>query len=170
MLEELELWDVSDTANHTIISGINRNNSIKKLMFARGHLHHQTISHLAQVIKINKFITKLVIFHVNISPSDCLLLTSVLTVNASIGKMTIEPSRKKRLDQSLVLQILKLLKDNYTLEVLVLGVTKEAKYVKQFIREVEISVEDMNNIRQRHGVTTPLHMKLVVWFNDSCVH
>ena len=160
VLETLHLCDVSDTANHTMTSGINRNNSIKRLKFGGGHLHHQTISHLAQVIKLNKTITELVIFDVNVSPSDCFLLTNVLTVNTSIREMTIYPSDEKRLDQSLVLQILKLLKDNYTLEVLTLMVTYEAKYDKQFIREVEISVEDMNNIRQSHGVTTPLHVKL----------
>ena len=162
VLEKPYLRDESDTANHTIISGINRNNSIKKLMFARGHLHHQTISHLAQVIKLNKTITELGIFDVNVSPSDCLLLTNVLTVNTTIREITIHPSYENELEQSLVLQILKLLKDNYTLKVLTLGITDEAKYDKQFIREVEISVEDMNNIRQSHGVTTPLHVKLQV--------
>ena len=162
VLEGLKLWDGGDTANYAMISGINRNNSIKKLMFGRGHLHHQTISHLAQIIKLNKTVTELVIRFGNVSPSDYIVLLDVLTVNTSIREVRIQPSYENELDQSLVLQILKLLKDNYTLEVLTLGVTYEAKYDKQFIREVEISVEDMNNIRQSHGGTTPLHVKLVV--------
>ena len=62
-----------------------------------------------------------------------------------------------RLDQSLVLQLLKQLKHNYTLEMLSLWVIREAE---QFTRDVEILVEDMNNIRSSHGVTTPLHVKL----------
>ena len=160
VLEELELKDGSDTANHTMISGISRNNSIKKLWFYDGQLHHQTLSDLVEVLKVNKIITELVIRNVDVSPSDCLLLADVLTVNTSIKETTIYPSFEKRFDQSLVLQLLKQLKHNYTLEVLTLGVTREAKDDKQFIRDMEILVEDMNNIRHSHGVTTPLHVKL----------
>ena len=159
VLEELVLVDGSDAANHTMISGINRNNSIKKLTFHRGQLHHQTLTDLVEVIKVNKIITELVIFFVHVSPSDCLLLVDSLTVNTSIKVMTIYPSVEKRLDQSLVLQLLKQLKHNYTLEVLSLWVTREARD-DQFIRDVEILVEDMNDIRHSHGVTTPLHVEL----------
>ena len=160
VLEELWLRHGSDTANHTMISGINRNNSIKKLKFDGGQLHHQTLSDLVEVIKVNKIITELVIWYVDVSPSDCLLLADVLTVNTSIKKMKIYPS-DERLDQSLVLQLLKQLKHNYTLELLTLVVTREAYDDEQFIRDVEILVEDMNNIRHSHGVTTPLHVELV---------
>ena len=159
VLEELELYDGSDTANHTMISSINRNNSIKKLRFHGGQLHGQTLSDLVEVIKINKIITELVIWCVDVSPSDYLLLADVLTVNSSIKEMKIYPS-DEMLDQSLVLQLLKQLKHNYTLEVLTLGVTREVKDDEQFIRDVEILIEDMNNIRHTHGVTTPLHVKL----------
>ena len=159
VLEELELRSGSDTANHTMISGINRNNSIKKLKFDGGQLHHRTLSDLVEVIKVTKIITELVILYVDVSPSDCLLLADVLTVNTSIKEMTIYPS-DERLDQSLVLQLLKQLKHNYTLEVLTLWVTREAGDNEQFIRDVEILVEDMNNIRHSHGVITPLHVEL----------
>ena len=160
VLESLVLRDGSDTANHTMISGISRNNSIKKLQFNDGQLHHQTLSELVEVIKINKIITGLVIWEVDVSPSDCILLADVLTVNTSIKKMTIYPSVENKLDQSLVLQLLKQLKHNYTLEVLTLGVTRGARGDEQFIRDVEILVEDMNNIRHSHDVTTPLHVEL----------
>ena len=160
VLEELELRDGSDTANHTMISGINRNNSIKKLKFYKGQLHYQTLSNLVEVIKVNKIITELLIWDVDVSPSDYLLLADVLTVNTCIKEMTISPSVENELDQSLVLQLLKQLKHNYTLEVLSLEVTNEARDDEQFIRDVEILVEDMNNIRHSHGVTTPLHVKL----------
>ena len=148
----------SDTANHTMISGINRNNSIKKLTFYEGH---QTLSDLVEVVKVNKIITELVILEVDVSPSDYLLLADLLKVNTSIKEMTIYPSDEKKLDQSLVLQLLKQLKHNYTLEVLSLVVTTEAKDDDQFIRDVEILVEDVNNIRHSHGVTTPLHVNLL---------
>ena len=161
VLEELELRGGSDTANHTMISGINRNNSIKKLKFCGGQLHHQTLSDLVEVIKVNKIVTNLLIWSVDVSPSDCLLLADVLTVNTSIKEMIINPSdERRRLDQSLVLQLLKQLKHNYTLEVITLGVTRESEDDEQFIRDVEILVEDMNNIRHSHGVTTPLHVEL----------
>ena len=161
VLEELVLRDGSDTANHTMISGINRNNSIKKLKFVRGQLHHQTLSDLVEVIKINKIITELVIWYVDVSPSDCLLLADVLTVNTSVKEMIIYSSDERRLDQSLVLQLLKQLKHNYTLEVLTLRVTREAGDDEQFIRDVEILVEDINNIRHSHGVITPLHVNMI---------
>ena len=160
VLEELVLRDGSDTANHTMVSGISRNNSIKKLKFYDGQLHHQTLSDLVEVLKVNKIITALVISYVHVSPSDCLLLADVLTVNTCIKEIRISPSVEKKLDQSLVLQLLKQLKHNYTLEVLTLGVTSEASDDEQFIRDVEILVEDMNNIRHSHGVTTPLHVEL----------
>ena len=160
VLEELVLRGGSDTANYTIISGISRNNSTEKLKFKYGQLHHQTLSDLVEIIKVNKIITKLVISLVDVSLSDCSLLADVLIVNTSIKKMTINPSYNK-LDQSLVLQLLKQLKHNYTLELLSLGVTIEARDDEQFIRDVEILVEDMNNIRHSHGVTIPLHVKLI---------
>ena len=155
VLEELVLRGGSDTANHTMISGISRNNSIKKLRFNRGQLHHQTLSDLVEVIKVNKIITELVILDVDVTPSDYLLLADVLTVNTSFN-----PSDEKALDQSLVLQLLKQLKHNYTLKMLSLSVTSEAEDDEQFISDVEILVEDMNNIRHSHGVTTPLHVRL----------
>ena len=91
VLEELVLSDGSDIANHTMISGINRNNSIKKLKFCGGQLHHQTLSDLVEVIKVNKIIAELVIFYVDVSPNDYSLLADVLTVNTSIKEMTIYP-------------------------------------------------------------------------------
>ena len=161
VLEELVLRGVSDIANHTMISGISRNNSIKELKFYEGQLHYQTLSDLIEIIKVNKIITKLVIWLANVFPSDCSLLADVLTVNTSIKEMIIYRSDEKRLDPSLVLQLLKHLVHNYTMEVLTLGITREARGDEQFIRDVEILVEDMNNIRHSHGVTTPLHVKLI---------
>ena len=156
VLEELVLSRGSDIANHTMISGINRNNSIKKL---KCELHHQALSDLVEVIKINKIITKLVISLVDVSPSVC-SLADLLTVNTSIKEMTIYLSHEYALSQSLVLQLLKQLKHNNTLEVLALWVTREARDDEQFIRDVEILVEDMNKIRHSHGVTTPLLVRL----------
>ena len=127
VLEELDLSGGSDTAYHTMIRGINRNNSIKKLTFSRSYIHHQTISDLVQVMKSNKTITELTMSEVNVSRSGYLLLADVLTMNTSIKKMYIHPSilvDEKRLDQSLVLQFLKQLEHNYTLELLSLQVTK----------------------------------------------
>ena len=163
VLEELELFNGSDTACNTMIRGINRNNSIKKLTFDEGHIHHQTISDLVQVMKFNKTITELTMTNVDVSLSDYLLLADVLTMSTSIKKIDIHLiiDFKKTLDQSLVLQFLKQLEHNYTLELLTLVITRKAKDDKQFIRDVEISIEHMNNIRQSHGVTIPLHVKLI---------
>ena len=122
VLEELELRDGSDTANHTMINGINRNNSIKKL---KCQLHYQTLSSLVKVIKVNKIITELILVLVDVSSNDYLVLADVLTVNTSIKEMRISPSYKNELDQSLALQWLKRL-HNYTLEVLTLGGNKRS--------------------------------------------
>ena len=160
VLEQLMLYDGSDTANHTMISGISRNNSIKRLEFIGGRLHHQSLTDLVEVIKVNKIITELALWYVDVSPSDHLLLADMLTVNTFIKKMTIHPLDHERLDQSQVSQFLKQLTHNYTLEELTLWVTHEAKDDDQFNRDVEILLEDINNIRQSHGVTTPLHVEL----------
>ena len=74
--------------------------------------------------------------------------------------MNIWPSDEKRLDQSLVLQFLKQVECNYTLELLTLQITREAKDDEHFIRDVEISIEHKNKIRQSYGVTTLLHVRL----------
>ena len=164
VLEELGLRDGSDTAYHTVIRGINRNNSIKKLTFSEGRIHHQTMSDLVQVMKFNKTITELTMDDVNVSSGDYLLLADVLTVNNSIKKVNIQSlliDPEKMLDQSQVLQFLKQLEHNYTLELLLLWVTSKAKDDKQFIRDVEISTEHMNNMRRSHGVTTSLHVELI---------
>ena len=160
VLKQLDLRDGSDTAYDTMISGISRNNSIKKLTFCYGHFDHQTMINLVQAMKFNKSITELVMRNVNVSPSEYSLLADVLPVNDAIKNISICPSDKKGLDQSLVLHFLKQLKNNYTMELLTLGVTTEAQDDKKFIRDVEISVEDMNIVRQSQGVTTPLLVKL----------
>jgi len=116
VLEEVKLNHGSGIAYHTMLSGISKNNSIKKLKFSGGRLHHQTVSDLAKVIKLNKTISELVIQYVDVSLSDCLLLVDVLTVNTTVKEMTIWPSHRKKLDQSVVLQFLKQLKHNYTLK------------------------------------------------------
>ena len=159
MLEHVELYHGSDAAYHTMISGISRNSSINKLEFIRGVLHRQTVLSLVQVLKVNKTITTLTILSVNISPSDCVLLAEVLTINNTVRELRIMPSYKM-LDQSTVLQIVKQLQQNYTLELLVLRITDEDKVDDQFIRNVEILTKQHNNNRQSHGVTTPLQVKL----------
>ena len=162
MLEELKLYSGNDAANRTMISGIDKNKSIKKLKFYKGHLHHQTLSDLIEVIKVNKIITEFVICDVNVSPSDCLLFADMLTLNTSIKEFKLMLSRENKVDQSLALQFLKHLNNNYTLEVLKMRVTYEANNDEQFIRDVEILAENMYEVRQKHGVTTPLHVELVV--------
>ena len=164
MLEHVELYDGSDAAYHTLISGISRNSSINKLMFSGGDLHHQTVLSLVQVLKVNKTITTLTIWDVNISPSDYVLLAELCAVNETVRELRIWPSDEKRLDQSTVLQIVKQIQQNYTLELLVLWITDEAEDDDQFIRDVEILTKQYNNNRQSHGVTTPLQVELI-WYN-----
>ena len=162
-LEELELRDGSDTAYHTMISGINRNSSIRKLRFTHGNFHHKTVLDVAQIIKFNRTITELIISYVIVSSTDdYLLLANVLPLNIAIQEMRLCPSFENSLNQSLVLQFLKQLKDNYTLKVLILGVTVEAKDDEQFIRDVEALVGEMNDIRQSHDVITLFRVKLEV--------
>ena len=161
VLEELFLNDGSDRAYHTMIRGIKRNINVKKVTFEEGLIHHQTMSDLVLVMIFNKTITELTMSYVNVSLRDCLLLADVLTMDTSIKKMIIKPSYVMRLDQSIVLQFLKQLEHNYTLELLTLGVANEVVDDKQFNRDLEISIENMNNIRQSHGVTTPLRVQLL---------
>ena len=160
VLEELELRDVNDASYHAVIRGINRNNSIKVLKFYEGHMDYQTISDLVQVMNFNKTITELTMSNVDISPCDCLLLADVLTMNTSVKIMNIWPLDEKRLDQSLVLQFLKQVECNCTLELLTLQITREAKDDEHFIIDVETSIEHKNKIRQSYGVTTLLHVRL----------
>jgi len=158
VLEELVLVNGSGIANHTVISGINRNSSIKKLKFYEGQLHHQTLTDL---VGINKIITDLEISNVDVSPSECLLLAEVLTVHTSIKEVRIWLSDDKKLDQSLVSNFLKQLKHNYILEALQLRVTREARDDDQFNRDIEMLVKDINSTRQSNDVITRLHVELI---------
>ena len=162
VLEELQLYGENDTAYHTVISSIPRNNSIKKLSigFSGGQLHHQILTNFVEVMKISKIITELEIRGIDIFPNDHLVLADMLTVNTSIKKMTIRTSHDMKLYQSLVSQILEQLKRNYALELLILRVSFEASRNDRFIRDVETLVQDINNIRQSHGVTIALHVEL----------
>ena len=160
MLEQVQLCDGSDAAYHTLISGISRNRSINELEFSGGDLHHQTVSSLIQVLKVNKTITTLTIRSVKISPSDCILLADI---NSYVKELRIWPSEKE-LDQLTVLQILKQLQQSCTLELLDLMITSEAKDDDQFIRDVEMLAVQHNNGRQSHGETARLQVELS-WYD-----
>jgi len=84
----------------------------------------------------------------------------VLTANNAVRELKIF-SFYEKLDQSAVLQIVKQLQHNYTLELLELWITSEAEDDDQFIRDVEMLTERYNNSRQSHGVTTPLQVELL---------
>ena len=158
VLKELKLVRGTDISNQKMTNALKRNNSIKKLRFKYGQLHHQTLSDLVEVIKVNNSITDLTIDDVDISSSDYLLLADLLTVNTSIKEMVICPQIRKGLEKSLALQFLKKIGHNHTLKMLTLRVA-DTSNDDQFIRDVEILVEDMNNTRKSHGVTT-LHVKV----------
>ena len=157
VLKELKLVRGTDTSNHKMIDALKRNNSIKKLRFKYGQLYYQTLSDLVEVIKVNNSITDLIMDDVDISSSDYLLLADLLTVNTCIKEVVICPPIQKGLEQSLALQFLKKIGHNFALKMLTLRV---ASNDDQFIRDVEVLVEDMNNIRKSRGVTTLLHVKL----------
>ena len=81
-------------------------------------------------------------------------------MNNTVRELNIWPNYENLLNQSTVLQIVKQLQQNYTLELLNLWITREARDDDQFIRDVEILTEQHNNSRQSHGVTTTLQVGL----------
>ena len=154
VLEGLVLSDGSDAEYNTMITGISRNNSIKTLCFIDGNLHHQSVINLAEVIKVNKTITTIVILDVHVSTaSDYLLLADAVAVNTSIKNMII-----CSVDKPQSLQFIKQLKHNHTLELLVLEGADEAEDDDQFNRDIEMLVKEINYTRQHHGVTTLLYV------------
>ena len=68
-------------------------------------------------------------------------------------------SSYERLDQLTTQQILKKIQQNYTLKVLELRITDEARDDDQFIRDVELLIEQYNDDRQSKGVTTLLQIE-----------
>ena len=165
-LERLSLQDGSDAAYNTIISGVSRNNSIKSLFFVDGHLHHKSVINLAEVIKVNKTITTLVIMDAKVSAATgYILLADAVAVSTSIKNMVITKSYDQ-LDKSQALQFLKQLKHNCTLKLLVLQGIGEARDDDQFNRDVEMLVEQINDNRQRHGVTSLLYVSMVWDLNE----
>ena len=165
VLERLWLCGGYDAAYNTMISGISRNNSIKYLCFAGGHLHHQSVINLAEVIKVSKTISMFGLFRVVSAASDYITLLEVMAMNTSIKYMIIDNGYKDALDKSHVLQFIKQLKHNYTLELLVLDKITESKDDDKFNRDVEMLVEQVNDMRQSHGVTTLLYLSMDVHYN-----
>ena len=158
MLEGLWLYKGSNAAYNTIITGISSNNSIKSLYFNDGDFDHQNVKNLAEVIKVNKTITTIVIIRVDISSaSDYLLLSDAVAVNTSIKNIIIGMSGNP-LDKPQSLQFIKQLKDNHSLELLVLNGLYGAE--DQFNRDVEMLVEKINLTRQKHEVNTLLYVSM----------
>ena len=170
VLEQLWLYDGSNAAYNTMITGISRNDSIKTLCFINGDLHHQSVINLAEVIKVNKTITTIVILNVRVSTStasDYLLLSDAVAVNTSIKNMIIDVEDSiYPLDKPQSLQFIKQLKHNHTLELLVLEGTDEAEDDDQFNRDIEMLVEEINYTRQHHGVTTLLYVNMSMDISD----
>ena len=163
VLERLWLHRGSDAAYNTMISGISRNNIIKSVVFIRGFLHHQSLINLAEVIKVNNTISMLGMYAINISPTnDYLPLADILTVNTSLKYMLIDNGGEGQLNKSHALEFIKQLKQNHTLELLVLGGIDEVEDDDQFNRDVEKLVEEVNEMRQSHGVTTLLYVHMEV--------
>ena len=162
VLEGLWLYDGSDSAYNTMITGISRNNSIKTMCFSGGDIYHQSVINLAEVIKVNRTITTIGIYDEDVFvTSDCVLLAEAVAVNTSIKNLIIDMEYSDNpLDKSQLLQFIKQLKHNHTLELLVLNEIYEAEGDDQFNRDVEMLVEEINYTRQHHGVTTLLYVIL----------
>ena len=116
VLERLWLCDGSDAAYNTMIIGISRNNSIKSLLFDKGHLHHQCIINLVEVIKVSKTISLFELLGAISAASDYLILVEAMAVNTSIKYMIIINGDEGQLDKSHTLRFIMQLKHNYTLE------------------------------------------------------
>ena len=167
VLEGLLLDNGSDAAYNTMITGISRNDIVKILCFMRGDLHHQSVINIAEVIKVNKTITTIVIFDVDVSTaSDYLLLADAVAVNTTIKNMMIIMQSGNQLDKPQSLQFIKQLKHNHTLELLVLAGIDEAEDDDQFNRDVDMLVEEINYTRQHHGVTTLLYVSMTMYVNS----
>ena len=155
-LKHLELCDGSDAAYHKVISNINTS-GINKLVFCKGHFSQSTVLALIEALKQNGIIMSLEINRVKVAHSDLLLLADMLAVNTVIKQINIIPHYDDLFEQSTALKILQRLKQNYILEVITLGIRAS------YDRNTEIVVEELNEIRQHHGVATPLLVKLDIF-------
>ena len=167
VLEGLWLCKGNNAAYKTMITGISRNNSIKFLYFMGGDLDHQSVINLAGVIQVNKTITTIGI-NVNVfAATDYLLLSDAVAMNTSIKNMIITMEGNiNSLDKPQVLQFIKQLKHNHSLELLVLDEIDEAEDDDQFNRDVEMLVEEINYTRQQNGATSLLYVHMDVDISD----
>ena len=91
VLEGLQLRNGSDAAYNKMITGISTNNSIKTVYFMYGNLHHQSVINLAELIKVNKTITTMIMFYVDVSAaSNYLSLADAVALSTSIKNMIID--------------------------------------------------------------------------------
>jgi len=160
LLKKLELGKVSASINYNYFSAIRHNDSIEKLQL--DDVTYECVTNIAKLLEHTQKLTEIIIkmkgWRQSSSSQVVLLLANTLTVNNSVK---ILKYCDWSVEQATMLKFLEQLKQANTIEEITFGVSLKVYYDYQFIQNVEMIVQQINQIRSTRGVSNLLKVMIV---------
>jgi len=164
VLKKLELGKVSASIIHNYFSAIRHNDSIEKLQLE--DVTDECVPHVAKLLEQTYKLTEMIIkmrWRPSLSSQVILQLTDPLTVNNSIK---ILKYCDDLVEQATWLKFLEQLKQANTIEEITFGVSPKLYVNNQFIQNVVMIVQQINQIRSTSGVSSLLRVTIDLTTNN----
>ena len=158
-LQNLQVLRGTDCGYRTVINSMKKNNSVRKLDFQHNHLSQYTVLDLSALVKTSTALKELILNCVRVDLNDWSLLAEGLVLNTSLKQVMIG-AFPIELDQPTTLKFLEIIKQNLTIEELLLRITQEDIQDKWFMHKVEMQVDQINQHRNLHKAL-PLHVEIL---------
>ena len=158
-LQNLQVLRGTDCGYRTVINSMKENNSVKKLDFQHNDLSRYTMLDLSALVKTSTVLKELILNCVKVDLNDWSLLAEGLVSNTSLKQVMIG-AFPIELDQPTTLKFLEIIKQNLTIEELLLRITQKDIQDKQFMHKVEMQVDQINQHRNLHKAL-PLHIEIL---------
>lgn len=158
-LQNLQVLRGTDYGYRTVINSMQENKSVERLDFQHNQLSKDTISDLSLLVKHSTVLKELILNCTRVELSDWFILAEGLVVNRSLKEVMIG-AFPIELDQLTTMKFLDIIQQNLTIEELLLRITQEDIQDKQFMHEVEVQVDKINQYRNLHKAL-PLHVEIL---------
>jgi len=157
-LHNLQVLRGTDSGCRTVINSMKDNKSVERLDFQHNQLSQTSMSDLSILVRDSTVLKELILNFMKVKLNDWLILAEGLVLNASLKKVMIG-AFPYELDQPTTLKFLEIIKQNLTIEELVLRIIQEDIQDKKFMREVEMQVNHINKYRDAHKAL-PLNVEV----------
>jgi len=158
VLKQLELVITSDSAHHKMLSAIRQSDNIEALKLDY-NLIKEWVADVTLLLEHSKALKHLTIKNYE-NHNIVLMLTDSLSVNTSVRQFKYGGCY---MDQTTTLIFLEKVKQAYTVEKIIVGVSARAYYDYQFSRDVEKKVQQINHTRSTRGMSSLLNVDIVHW-------